>query len=219
MPLISWNSFCSRNIEYLNESDELETLIGGFEDLGLFEKKWSWSEIESAWHKIMWEGIFNFNVNLTTSRLNYTLAGNNLRVEVYKPFSVLLNQKILNKYFTSNLQKIPSSGQRIESFTLKQILETLDKMGRGDFSIQYGQIEEIFVHLLDELRQDEKNPNLWLKLQVDLTPETDQEGNSNFRLSLSEMKVDPNWDQVADIMCDPRMLKEFKRKLYEHAGI
>jgi protein required for attachment to host cells len=91
-------------------------------------------------------------------------------------------------------------------------------MARG-FSIQYGQIEEIFVHLLDELRQDEKNPNLWLKLKVDLDPETDQAGNSNFRLSLSEMKVDPNWDQVADIMCDPRMLKEFKRNLYEKAGI
>lgn len=218
MPLISWNSFCSRNIEYLNESDELETLIGGFEDLGLSEKRWSWSEIESAWHKIMWEGIFNFDVNHTISRLNCTLAGNNLRVEVAKPFSVTINQKVFIKYFTSNLQKIPSSGQRIESFTLNQILETLDKMSRG-FSILYGQIEEIFVHLLDELRQDEKNPNLWLKLKVDLDPETDQAGNSNFRLSLSEMKVDPNWDQVADIMCDPRMLKEFKRKLYEQAGI
>lgn len=218
MPLISWNSFCSRNIEYLNESDELETLIGGFEDLGLSEKRWSWSEIESAWHKIMWEGIFNFDVNHTISRLNCTLAGNNLRVEVAKPFSVTINQKVFIKYFTSNLQKIPSSGQRIESFTLNQILETLDKMSKG-FSILYGQIEEIFVHLLDELRQDEKNPNLWLKLKVDLDPETDQAGNSNFRLSLSEMKVDPNWDQVADIMCDPRMLKEFKRKLYEQAGI
>ena len=218
MSLIPWNSFRSGNIEYLNEFDELETLIGGFEDLGLSEKRWSWSEIESAWHKIMWEGIFNFDVNHTISKLNCTLAGNNLRVEVYKPFSVTINQKVFIKYFTSNLQKIPSSGKRIESFTLNQILETLDKMARG-FSIQYGQIEEIFVHLLDELRQDEKNPNLWLKLKVDLDPETDHAGNSNFRLSLSEMKVDPNWDQVADIMCDPRMLKEFKRNLYEKAGI
>jgi len=198
---------------------EIEELIGGLEDLGINEKRWTWPQIESAWHKMSWEEILEFIPNDPVRNLGTFLAGHLLTVTVDRPFLISVQGDKMAETLAHQLLKISSAGTGNPTFTLSQILATVAEMTGTGSSASFNQIRDILAHLVKELRFEEDDPNLWLNLQVSLKPTTSKPGNSKFLVEVTNIDVQPNWDQVADLMCDPRMLKEFKRELYGQANI
>lgn len=226
MRMMSFDSFQPPRAQSLMElvtlpSDlEIEELIGGLEDLGINEKKWTWPQIESAWHKMTWEEILEFTPNDPPRNLGTFLAGQVLTVfTVHKPFTISVQGDKMAETLAQQLLKISSAGTGDPTFTLSQILATVAEMTGTGSSASFNQIHHIFAHLVKELRFEEDEPNLWLNLQVSLEPITSKPGNSKFLVEVKNIGVQPNWDQVADLMCDPKMLKEFKRELYGQANI
>jgi len=225
MRMMSFDSFQPSRARPLMElvtlpSDlEIEELIGGLEDLGINEKKWTWSQIESAWHKMSWEEILEFTPNDPARNLGTFLTGHLLTVTVDRPFMISVQGDKMAETLAQQLLKISSEGTGDPTFTLSQILATVAEMTGTGSSASFNQIRDIFAHLVKELRFEEDDPNLWLNLQVSLKPTSSKPGNSKFLVEVTNIDVQPNWDQVADLMCDPKMLKEFKRELYGQANI
>lgn len=219
MSLLPFRSFNSSKNKPLNELTDIEDLISGFEDLGLSEKRWTWPQIESAWHKMSWEEILGFTPKDPARNLGTFLSGQLLTVTVDRPFLISVQGDKMAETLADQLSKISSEGIGDPTFTLSQILATVAEMTGTGSSASFNQIRDIFAHLVEELRFEEDDPNLWLNLQVSLEPTTSKPGNSKFLVEVTNIDVQPNWDQVADLMCDPKMLKEFKRELYGQANI
>ena len=218
MSLLPFKSFNSSNNKPLNELADLEDLISGFEDLGLSEKRWDWSQIESAWHKMTWEEILVFTPNYK-SRFKTSMSDQTLTATVDEPFLISVQGAKMAETLADQLSKISSTGKGDPSFTMDQILATVGEMTRGSSSSSTNKIWRIFVLLVKEFCEEEDLPNLWVNLKVDLEPERDRPGNSKFIVNVANLEIKPNWDEVADLMCDPVMLKEFKRELYEQVNI
>jgi hypothetical protein len=206
----------------LTES-RLDDLAGDLSDFGFIEKKWTWSEIQSAWHKIEWEEIifftlFNTQYHSFYHRLKFNFDRNGynkpiLSVKTNEPFTFLFRydelagtmKKILNG------TKTGVSGQR---YTLPQILDTISYgiKGQSHFSIP-----EIFDYNLKKFKVEEDNPNLWVDFGLACLPQPNQD-TKEFEVRVVDMVLKVNWDEVADLMCTPNMMKELKIKLDEIAG-
>jgi len=218
MSLLPFRSFNSSKNKPLNELTDIEDLISGFEDLGLSEKRWTWPQIESAWHKMTWEEILVFTPNYE-SKFKTSMSGQILTATVDSPFLISVQGDKMAETLADQLSKISSEGIGDPTFTLSQILATVGEMTRGSSSSSTNKIWRIFVLLVKEFCEEEDLPNLWVNLNLDLEPERDRPGNSKFIVNVANLEIQPNWDEVADLMCDPVMLKEFKRELYGQANI
>jgi hypothetical protein len=202
----------------LTES-RLDDLGGDLSDFGFIEKKWTWSEIQSAWHKIEWDEIIFFTLfKIQSHRLKFNFDRNGynipiLSVKTNEPFTFLFQydelagtmEKILNG------TKTGVSGQR---YTLPQILDTISYgiKGQSHFSIP-----EIFNYNLIKFINEENNPNLWVDFGLACLPQPNQH-TKEFEVIVVDMVLKVNWDEVSDLMCTPNMMKELKRKLDEIAG-
>jgi len=195
----------------------LDDLMGDLSDLGFEEKKWTWPEIQSAWHKIEWEEIIAFTLFRTQKlKFDFDQTGYNkpiLSVKTNEPFSFLFRDGVLEGAMEKILNDIKSgvSGQR---YTLPQILNTITSgiKGRSHFSIP-----EIFDYNLKKFIKEEDNPNLWVDFGLVCVPQPNQ-NTKEFEVRVVDMVLKVNWDEVADLMCTPNMMKELKIKLDEIAG-
>ena len=139
---------------------EIEELIGGLEDLGINEKRWTWPQIESAWHKMSWEEILEFTPNDPARNLGTFLAGHLLTVTVDRPFIISVQGDKMAETLAQQLLKISSEGTGDPTFTLSQILATVAEMTGTGSSASFNQIRDILAHLVKELRFEEDDPNL-----------------------------------------------------------
>jgi hypothetical protein len=195
----------------------LDDLAGDLSDFGFTEKKWTWPEIQSAWHKIEWDEIISFTLfHAQKLKFDFNQTGYNhpiLSVNANEPFTFLFRDDVLEKAMGKILNGTKSgvSGQR---YTLPQILNAINYgiKGRSHFSIL-----EIFGYNLKKFKVEEETPNLWVDFGLVCVPQPNEE-TKEFKVRVVDMVLKVNWDEVADLMCTPNMMKELKRKLDEIAG-
>lgn len=201
---------------------QLDNLAGDLSDLGFGEKKWTWSEIQSAWHKIEWDEIISFTLLNPPERVKFEIIHENgefwnpnsiLSVKTLKVYRIWFDYDVLAGAMKKilNETKTGVSGQR---YTLPQILNTIELDRKTD---PLYSIPDIFDKCLCRKKVDEDNYNLWLDFGVVCVPKPNGK-KEEFEVKLVDMVLKVNWDEVADLMCNPIILKELKRKLDEIAG-
>lgn len=202
-----------RSFSSFQESEDFEDIVAGFEELGLSEKTYSWSQILEVWGNLPWlKTIVEISIQRRVAQTRKQLSVKfderrmKLEIEFEGRFEVeidvdFLSEELENSLAALPVDKTPGSEPR---FTENHIIETLS----------HSDLEEQIQDAIND-RQKKENSNWWVEIVNYKTGDPDNFTHNgpaeiDFHLE-AELVVEKK--EFNEIMMSEKMVKWLKKTL------
>jgi len=144
--------------------DDLENILGGFEDLGLMERKWDEDQIRKCLGELNWDDALVFEVedyfidwrgpNVKT-KTNLNGSEFEMKPDIEVKIGAALELKPLAENLSQKLLSLPKTTESENLFTMEEIL-------RGLMEVRWNNIWSDFM---DDVSDNYKS---WVKIKMDV---------------------------------------------------
>jgi len=144
--------------------DDLENILGGFEDLGLMERKWDEDQIRKCLGELNWDDALVFEVEDyfidwrgREVKTRTSINGSEFEMKPYIQVRIgaSLELKPLAENLSQKLMSLPKTTESKNLFTMEEIL-------RGFMEVQWNNIWSDFMEDVSD------NYKSWVKIKMDV---------------------------------------------------
>jgi hypothetical protein len=203
-----------RSFSSFRESEDFDDVLFGFEELGLSEKTYSWSQILEVWGNLRWlKTIVEISIQKRAAQNRKQLSVKfderqiKLEIEFEGRFEVEIDVDFLSEELENSLAVLPvdkTTGSE-PRFTENHIIETLS----------HSDLEEQIQDAIND-RQKEENSNWWVEIYNYKTgdPENDVIHNGPAEIDFHlEAELAVKKTEFNEIMMSEKMVKWLKKTL------
>ena len=203
-----------RSFSSFRESEDFDDVLFGFEELGLSEKTYSWSQILEVWGNLRWlKTIVEISIQKRAAQNRKQLSVKfderriKLEIEFEGRFEVEIDVDFLSEELENSLAVLPvdkTTGSE-PRFTENHIIETLS----------HSDLEEQIQDAIND-RQKEENSNWWVEIVNYKTgdPENDVIHNGPAEIDFHlEAELAVKKTEFNEIMMSEKMVKWLKKTL------
>jgi hypothetical protein len=203
-----------RSFSSFRESEDFDDVLFGFEELGLSEKTYSWSQILEVWGNLRWlKTIVEISIQNRAAQTRKQLSVKfderqiKLEIEFEGRFEVEIDVDFLSEELENSLAVLPvdkTTGSE-PRFTENHIIETLS----------HSDLEEQIQDAIND-RQKEENSNWWVEIYNYKTgdPENDVIHNGPAEIDFHlEAELAVKKTEFNEIMMSEKMVKWLKKTL------
>jgi|688.fasta_scaffold128809_3 hypothetical protein len=203
-----------RSFSSFRESEDFDDVLFGFEELGLSEKTYSWSQILEVWGNLRWlKTIVEISIQKRAAQNRKQLSVKfderqiKLEIEFEGRFEVEIDVDFLSEELENSLAVLPvdkTTGSE-PRFTENHIIETLS----------HSDLEEQIQDAIND-RQQKENSNWWVEIYNYKTgdPENDVIHNGPAEIDFHlEAELAVKKTEFNEIMMSEKMVKWLKKTL------
>jgi len=187
--------------------DDLENILGGFEDLGLMERKWDEDQIRKCLGELNWDDALVFEVedyfidwrgpNVKT-KTNLNGSEFEMKPDIEVKIGAALELKPLAENLSQKLLSLPKTTESKNLFTMEEIL-------RGLMEVRWNNIWSDFM---DDVSDNYKS---WVKIKMDV--EVD-DISVNYPIKIETQILFDDSDQAPFKMKDWDHINRVMEKIY-----
>jgi len=187
--------------------DDLENILGGFEDLGLMERKWDEDQIRKCLGELNWDDALVFEVedyfidwrgpNVKT-KTNLNGSEFEIKPDIEVKIGASLELKPLAENLSQKLLSLPKTTESKNLFTMEEIL-------RGLMEVRWNNIWSDFM---DDVSDNYKS---WVKIKMDV--EVD-DISVNYPIKIETQILFDDSDQAPFKMKDWDHINRVMEKIY-----
>lgn len=190
-----------------DDTNDLEDILSGFEDLGLQDRKWDEDQIRECLEELNWDDCLTFFVedffidwrgpNVKT-KTNLNGSEFSIKPDIECNIGAYLDVKTLSEILAEKLQKKPKTTQNKNLFTMEEILK----------GFNFVKWENIWSDFMDDISDNYKS---WVKIKMQVEVE---DFASNYPINIETKILFDDSEQAPFKMKDWDHINRVMEKIY-----